>query len=117
VRVYSFIILVSCLFTLGVLGPWEFSGGPGHVFSVRMWLRCVECRAGTILFRRSAGADGGTVQIFLSSYLCCSGYGTVELVRGGGPSFSCFLQFAVISLGGWMSVVGFFVLYIFEFLW
>ncbi len=34
--VYSFIILVSCLFILGVLGPWEFSGGPGHILSVRM---------------------------------------------------------------------------------
>jgi hypothetical protein len=62
----SLLYLSPCLFTLGVLGPWEFSGGPGHVLSVRMWLRCVECRAGTILFRHSAGADGGTVQIFLS---------------------------------------------------
>ncbi len=52
---------------LGVLGPWEFSGGPGHVLSVRMWLRCVECRAGTSLFRHSVGADGGTVQIFFLS--------------------------------------------------
>jgi hypothetical protein len=58
--------LSPCLFTLGVLGPWEFSGGPGHTLSVRMRLRCVECRAGTILFRHSAGAGGGTVQIFLS---------------------------------------------------
>ncbi len=67
VCVYSFIILVSCLFILGVLGSWEFSGGPGHIFSVRMWLRCVECRAGTILFRHSVGVDGGTVQIFFLS--------------------------------------------------
>ncbi len=36
-------------------------------------------------------------------------------MRGGGPSFSCFPQFAVISLGGWMSVVGFFMLYILNF--
>ncbi len=42
----------------------------------------MECRAGTILFRHSVGADGGTVQIFLSPRLCCSGYGTVEMVRG-----------------------------------
>jgi hypothetical protein len=28
--------IVSCLYILGVLGPWEFSGGPGHIFSVRM---------------------------------------------------------------------------------
>ena len=31
---YSFIILVSCLFMLGVLGPWEFSGGPGRILSL-----------------------------------------------------------------------------------
>jgi hypothetical protein len=30
----------------------------------------------------------------------------------GVVRFSCFLQFAVSSLGGWMSVVGIFVLYI-----
>ncbi len=39
------------LFILGVLGPWEFSGGPGHILSVRMWLRCVEYRAGTIFIQ------------------------------------------------------------------
>jgi hypothetical protein len=44
----------------------NFSGRPGHVLSVRMWLRCVGCRAGTILFRHSAGMDGGAVHIFLS---------------------------------------------------
>jgi hypothetical protein len=33
------------------------------------------------------GADGGTVQTFLCLWLCCSGYGTVEMVRGGGPDF------------------------------
>ncbi len=42
-------------------------------------------------------------------WLCCSGYGTVEMVRGGGVRISyCFLQSAVSSLGGWISVVGFF---------
>ncbi len=70
-------------------------------------LRCVECRAGTILIGHILGAEGGTVQIFPSLWFCCSGYGTVEMVRGGGLSFSRFLQFAVSSLGGWMSVVGF----------
>ncbi len=62
--VYLLILLVSCFFILVVLGPWEFSGGPGHILSVRMWLRCVECRAGTILFGYFVGVDGGTVQIF-----------------------------------------------------
>jgi hypothetical protein len=63
----------------------------------------VECRAGTSLFGHSGGVDGGTVRIFLSLWLCSGGYGTVEMVR---VSFLCFLQFAVSSLGGWMSAVG-----------
>ncbi len=42
----------------------------------------MECRAGTILFGHFLGADGGTVQIFPFFWLCCSGYGTVEMVRG-----------------------------------
>ncbi len=47
----------------------------------------MECRAGTILFGHCLGADDGTVQIFLLLWLCCSGYGTVELVKGGGLFF------------------------------
>ncbi len=66
----------------------------------------MECRAGTSLFGHSGGVDGGTVRISLSLWLRCGGYGTVEMVRGGGPFFLCFLQFAVSSLGGWMSAVG-----------
>jgi hypothetical protein len=74
----------------------------------------VECRAGTILFGHCLGAAGGTVQIFPFFWVCCSGYGTVEMVRGGGLSFFSLLQFAVSSFGGWMSVVGF-LCYIFRF--
>ena len=37
------------------------------IYFLCVCLRCVECRAGTILFRLSVGADGGTVQIFFSS--------------------------------------------------
>jgi hypothetical protein len=48
---------------------------------------------------------------FLSHWLCSGGYGTVEMVKGWSV-FSCFLQFAVTSLGGWMSAVRVFVLYI-----
>jgi hypothetical protein len=66
----------------------------------------VECRVGTSLFGHSGGVDGGTVRIFLSLWLCSGGYGTVEMVRGGGPFFLCFLQFAVSSLGGWICAVG-----------
>ncbi len=43
---------------------------------------------------------------FFFSLACCSGYGTVEMVRGVVRVSSCFLQFAVISFGGRMSVVG-----------
>ncbi len=30
----SIYIIVFCHLKLGVLGPWELSGGPGHIFSV-----------------------------------------------------------------------------------
>ncbi len=60
--------LLLVLFILGVLSPWEFLWRAGsYIFCVR--LRCVECRAGTILFGHFLGADGGTVQIFLLLYL------------------------------------------------
>ena len=57
------------------------------------------------LFECFLGADGGTVQVFLFSGSYCSGYGTGEMVRGVVWSFSLCLVF-VISLGGWISVVG-----------
>ncbi len=93
----------------------NFPGEPGRVYISCVCLRCVECRVGTSLFGHSGGVDGGTVRIFLSLCLRSGGYGTVEMVRGGGPFFLCFLQFAVSSLGGWMSVVGI-LCYIFFFL-
>ncbi len=55
----------------------------------------MECRAGTILFGHFLGADGRTVQIFPFFWLCCSGYGTIEMVRGVVCLFSRFLKFAV----------------------
>jgi hypothetical protein len=66
----------------------------------------VECRVGTNLFGHSGGVDGGTVRIFLSFWSCSGGYGTVEMVMGGGPFFLFFFQFAVSFFGGWMSAVG-----------
>jgi hypothetical protein len=59
----------------------------------------VEWRAGTSLFGHFPGVDGGTVRVFFLLWLCCSGYGTVEMVRGGGLSSFSFLQFAISSLG------------------
>jgi hypothetical protein len=83
----------------------NFSGEPGHVYISCVCLRCVECRAGTILFGHFGGVGGGTVRIFLSPRLCSGGYGTVEMVKGVVRVFLCFLQFAVSSLGGWISAV------------
>ncbi len=68
-------------------------------------------RVGTILFGHFGGVDGGTVRIFLFLWLCSGGYGTVEMVKGVARVFRCFLQFAVSSLGCWISSVGIFVLY------
>ncbi len=56
----------------------------------------------------------GLYRFFLS--WLCSGYGTVEMVRGV-VRFFCFLQFPVSSLGGWMSAVGIFCVIYFDFLW
>ncbi len=83
----------------------NFFGGPGHIFSVCVTPLCgVPGRYNFI--QVFLGADGGTVQIFSFSLACCSGYGTVEMVRGVVRVSSCFLQFAVSSFGGRMSVVG-----------
>ncbi len=57
----------------------------------------MECRAGTILFGHFPRVGGGTVQIFC--FLCCNGYGTVEMVGGVVCLSFHFLQFAVSSLG------------------
>ncbi len=87
----------------------NFSGGPGRIYSVCVTPLCgVPGRYNFIW--RFRGADGGTVQIFFS--WLCSGYGTVEMVRGVVRVSFHFLQSAVSSFGGWISAVGIFVLYI-----
>ncbi len=76
----------------------------------------MECRAGTILFGHFVGVDGGTVQIFLSLWLCSSGYGTVEMVKG---VVRFFLLSSVRCQFSWrLDVCGriFCVIY-FDFLW
>jgi hypothetical protein len=108
------VIIVSgmCMFMCLSFLNWvcwvrgNFSGEPGPVYIPCVCLRCAERRAGTILFGHFGGVDGGTVRIFLSLWLCSGGYGTVEMVKGGDPFSLCFLQFAVSSLGGWISAVG-----------
>ncbi len=54
-----------------------------------------------VLFGHSGGVDGGTVWIFLSLWLCGSGYGTVEMVRGGVR-----ISFAFFSLLSVLLAVG-----------
>jgi hypothetical protein len=46
--------------------------------------------------------DGGTVQVF-PSLACCSGYGTIEMVGGVGPSF--FSLSSVCRQLSWRAVV------------
>ncbi len=99
--VYSFIILVSCYFgRVGSVGI-SLAGRVIYILCV-----CVSAvwSAGPVqfLFRHSVGADGGTVQTFSFPRLCCSGYGTVEMVRGG---WSVFL-FAIFSLLSVLLAVG-----------
>ncbi len=51
------------------------------------------------------GADGGTVQIFPFLWLCCSGYGIVEMTRGVVRGFLLFFN-TFPSLLSVLSVVG-----------
>ncbi len=66
----------------------NFSGGPGHIFLVwdsAVWSAGpVQFYLGTIL-EWMAG-----LYRFSLFWLCCSGCGTIEMVRGGGPSFLLF---------------------------
>ncbi len=92
----------------------NFFGEPGHVYFSCAYLSAV-WSGGPVQFYLGTfgGVDGGTVRVFLSLWLCSGGYGTGEMVKGVVRVFLCFLQFAVSSLGGWVSAVGIFVLYIF----
>ena len=74
---YSCLLFVyfGCAGSVGIFwraGSYIFSCG----------LRYVECRAGTILLRRSVGADSGTVRIFFLSGSVVAG--TVRLKWWGG---------------------------------
>jgi hypothetical protein len=98
--VYDLFLLIGCARSVGI------SLASRVMYISCVCLRCVECRAGTILIGHLGGVGGGTVRSSLSLWLSSGGYGTVELVRGGGPFFFYFLQFAVSSLGGRVSAVG-----------
>ncbi len=58
----------------------------------------MEWRAGTILFGHCGGAGGGTVQIFLSLWLCSGGYGTAEMVKGVVRVFLAFPSLLLVLL-------------------
>ena len=63
----------------------NFSGGPGHIFSV--WDSDVRS-AGPVQFNLSTLLEWmAGLYIFSLLWLCCSGYGTVEMVGGGLFSF------------------------------
>ncbi len=130
--VYPFITLVSCFVYFWCAGSVRISLA-GWVIYFCVGLRCVECRAGTILFGHFLGADGGTVQIFPSFWICCSGYGMVEMVRGVvrlfllssicfqfswrldvcGRIFVLYILFSLVDLWYFLAVPNFFKLVIF----
>ncbi len=87
----SIYVFVSCHLKLGVPGPWEFSLAGRVIYFLCVWLRRVECRAGTSFSGHYPGVDGGTAQIFPFSGSVVAG--TVRLKWWGGVVFlsSCFL--------------------------
>ncbi len=103
---YASFSLIGCAGSVGI----SLASRVMYIFRVCVSLLCgVPCRYNFIWVLRWCGRRDCTD--FPFSWLCSGGYGTVELARGGGPFFLCFLQFAVCSLGGWVSAVGIFVLY------
>ncbi len=80
---FIFIILVSVLFILGVLGPWEFLWRAGSYFlSVRgsaVW------SVGPVQFIWALAWGGWRGCTGFSSFgLCCGEYGTIYLSAGRG---------------------------------
>ncbi len=65
----------------------------GHIFFC-MGLRCVECRAGTIYLSTSLEWMAGLYRFSLL-WLCCSGYGTIEMV--GGVVYFLLTLFSLLS--------------------
>ncbi len=92
--------------------PGKFSGEPGHVYFVCVSPLCgVPCRYNFNWALRWCGRRDCTDFPFSLALQWRVRYGRIG--EGGGPFFLCFIQFAVSSLGGWVSAVGIFVLYIF----
>ncbi len=74
-----------CFFLIGCVGLVGISlaSRVTYIF-VCVSLRCVECRAGTSIFGHFAGVGGGTVRVFLSSWLCFGVCGVIEQVGVAG---------------------------------
>jgi hypothetical protein len=81
------------------------SGEPGHVYFVCVSPLCgVPCWYNFNWALRWCGRRDCTDFLFFLALQWLVRYGSIG--EGGGPFFLCFLQFAVSSLGGWMSAVG-----------
>ncbi len=91
IYVYS-VSLIECAGSVGI----SLAGRVMYIF--RVSLRCVEWRAGTILFGHCGGVGGGTVQVFLSLWLCSGGYGTAEMVKGVVRVFLAFPSLLLVLL-------------------
>jgi hypothetical protein len=90
VYVYLFIILVSCFVYFGCAGSVRVSLAGRVIYIFCVGLRCVECRAGTILFGHYSGAGGGTVQIFLFSGSVVAGAVRLKWLGGWSVFFTIF---------------------------
>ncbi len=90
VYVFDFCIL-NCVFP----GPWEFLWRAGSYVSC-VWLRCVECRAGTIYLRASLKWMAGLYGFFFLSG--CVVAGTVRLKWWGGGHFLFTAFFSLLSV-------------------
>ncbi len=115
---FSFVLLFCkrCVYVFDFcILNWLFSGSVGISLAGRVicflcvWLRCVECRAGTIYLRASLKWMAGLYGFFFLSG--CVVAGTVRLKWWRG--WSCFTAFfsLLLFLGGLMSAVGFLCLF------
>ena len=81
VFIHLLYLSLTCLFWVCWVRE-NFSGGPGHIFPV--WDSAV-WSAGPVQFNLSTLLEWmAGLYRFSLLWLCCNGYGTVEMVGGGG---------------------------------
>ncbi len=98
--VYPFITLVSCFVYFWCAGSVRISL-VGRVIYFLCGTPLCGVPGRYNLFECFLGADGGTVQVFLFLWLCCSEYGTVEMVGGwSGFSFHFFILLLALLVCG-----------------